>query len=74
LDQSITPPYFVDPFKAGSTCDSRLPVGMNPLPAASGAAGKPRKMYVALIADVHCFQELSRLAVLPGVYWQGGLL
>ncbi|CAN1747484.1 hypothetical protein LINPERHAP1_LOCUS3103 [Linum perenne] len=46
---------------------------MKPLPAASGAAGNPRKIFFAGIS-VHCFQASSRLLILPEEYWQGGLL
>lgn len=45
---------------AGSTCEVRSVVGMKPLPAAAGAAGSPRKVFVAGISDVHCAQALSR--------------
>jgi hypothetical protein len=46
----------------GSTWEVRSDAGMKPLPAAVGAAGSPRKILVAGMSEVHCFQASSRLA------------
>jgi hypothetical protein len=58
----------------GSTFDVRSGTGMKPLPAAAGDAGKPKKILLAGMAEVHCFQASSRLVTSPEAYWQGGLL
>lgn len=61
----MTPPYLGDPLMAGSTSDVSVADGMKPpLVAASGAAGNPKKIWVAWIDEVHLFQAVSRLPAL----------
>jgi len=62
-----------EPLIAGSTLEVRSFTSMNPLPAASGEAGSPKKILLAGISEVHCFHASSRL-VTSLEYWQGGLL